>query len=215
MAELRSFLIGVIVAGVLLGAVAVALGAFGGDDSNPTTARLISSPVATSTAQTSPGPDTTALPTLAATTQPSPTAGATEGPTAEPTEEATNTPEPEPTADAVSVYVGLASVYVSDLLAQIDYVVGQGSANPTGSTQSAGIIKEKASQMQSLSPPACLSSAHGTLSSGAGSASAGADQLIAALDSGNDSLVQAALSSLSSARATIAQGAAEVSSAPC
>jgi hypothetical protein len=214
-AELRSFLIGVIVAGVLLGIVAVALGAFGGDDSDPTTARLISSPVATSTAQTSPGPDTTALPTLAATTQPSPTTAATAGATTEPTAAPTDTPAPEPTADPVSIYVAVVSPYVTDLLAQIDYVVGQGSANPSGSTQSAGIIKEKAAQVQNLSPPACLSSAHGTLSSGSGSASASADQLIAALDSGNDSLVQAALSGLSSARGTLAQGAAEVSSAPC
>jgi hypothetical protein len=213
LAELRSFVIGVVVAGALLGIVALALGAFGGDDSDPTSARLLGSPVPTSTAQITPGPDTTTLPTLAPTTQPSPTA--TEGPTTEPTEEATSTPEPEPTTDPVSAYVGLASPYVSDLLAQIDYVAGQGSSNPTGSTQSAGIIKERAAQLQSLSPPACMSSAHGTLSSGASSASAGADQLIAALDAGNDSLVQAALDSLNSARGTLAQGAAEVSSAPC
>jgi hypothetical protein len=115
----------------------------------------------------------------------------------------------------VSVYVGLASPYVADLLAQIDYLVGQGSANPTGSTQSAGIVKERAAQLQNLSPPACLSSAHGTLAQGAGNASAAADQLIAALSASNDSLVQSALANLSSARDTLAQGAAAVSSAPC
>jgi hypothetical protein len=203
----------VVIAGVLLGIVAVALGAFSGDDSDPVAARLLGTPLATPTPRATPGLDTTALPTLAATTQPSPTV--TEGPAAEPTEEPTNTPEPEPTADPVSVYVGIASPYVSDLLAQIDYVVGQGSANPAGSTQSAGIIKERAAQLQNLAPPACLASAHGTLATGAGNAAAGADQLIAALSGGNDALVQAALSSLTSARDTLGQGAAEVSSASC
>jgi len=212
-AELRSFVIGVVVAGVLLGLVAVALGAFSGDDSDPVAARLLGTPPASPTPRVTPGPDTTALPTLAPTTQPSPTA--TEGPEAEPTEEPTNTPEPEPTADAVSVYVGVASPYVADLLAQIDYLVGQGSSNPTGSTQSAGIVKDRGAQLQNLSPPACLSSAHGTLSQGAGNASAAADQLIAALEASNDGLVQAALGNLSSARDTLAQGAAAVSSAAC
>jgi len=212
-AELRSFLIGVVVAGVLLGIVAVALGAFSDEDSDPISARLLGSPVATSTPRVTPGPDTTALPTLAPTTQPSPTP--TEGPEAEPTEEPTATPEPEPTADPISVYVGLVSPYVSDLIAQIDYVVGQDSANPAGSTQSAGIIKERAAQLQNLSPPACLSSAHGTLSTGAGNAAAAADQLIAALAASNEGLVDAALSALSSARGTLGQGASEVSSAPC
>ena len=213
MAELRSFIIGVVVAGVLLGLVALALGAFSGDDSDPVAARLISSPVATSTQDTTTGPETTVLPTLAPTTQPSPTV--TEGPAEEPTEAPTETPEPEPTIDAVSAYVGLVSPYVSDLIAQIDYLVGQGSANPTGSTQSATIVQERAGQLQNLSPPACLSGAHGTLSSGAGNASSAAGQLIEALSASNDSLVQAALSSLSGARGTLGQGASEVSSAPC
>jgi hypothetical protein len=212
-AELRSFLIGVVVAGVLLGIVALALGAFSGGDSDPVAARLLGSPVATATSAVTPGPETTALPTLAPTTQPSPTP--TEGPPPEPTEAPTNTPAPEPTVDPISAYVGLVSPYVSDLLAQIDYMIGQGSANPTGSTQSAGIVKERATQLQNLSPPACLSSAHGTLSTGAGNASAAADQLIAALSSSNDALVQTALSAMSSARGTLSQGASEVSSAPC
>jgi hypothetical protein len=212
-AELRSFVIGVIVAGALLGIVALALGAFSGDDSEPVAARLLSSPVATNTPRVTPGPDTTALPTLAPTTQPSPTA--TEGPAAQPTEAPTDTPEPEPTADPVDVYVAQVSPYVSDLLAQIDYVIGQGSANPTGSKQSAGIIKDRAAGLQALSPPACLASAHGTLSTGAGNAAVAADQLITALDASNDGLVQASLSAISSARDTLAQGSAEVSSAPC
>jgi hypothetical protein len=212
-AELRSFVIGVVVAGVLLGIVALALGAFSSNDSDPVAARLLGSPVATATARVTPGPVTTVLPTLAPTTQPSPTA--TEGPAAEPTDAPTNTPEPQPTTDPVSLYVGLVSPYVSDLTAQIDYLVGQGSANPTGSTQSAGIVKERAGQLQSLSPPACLASAHGTLSTGAGNASVAADQLITALSASNDGLVQAALSLLSSARGTISQGASEVSTAPC
>lgn len=213
MAELRSFLIGVVVAGVLLGIVALALGAFSSNDSEPVAARLLGTPAATATARATPGPETTALPTLEATTQPSPTA--TEESDAEPTAEPTNTPAPEPTIDPISAYVGIASPYVQDLLAQIDYLVGQGSANPTGSTQSAGIVKDRAAQLQNLSPPACLSSAHGTLSQGAANASAAADQLIAALSASSDALVQAALSGLTSARGTLAQGAAEVSSAVC
>jgi hypothetical protein len=179
--EIRSFIIGVVVAGVLLGIVAIALGAFGGDDEDPATARLLTTPVATATSQSVPDIGTTALPTLAATTQPSPTAEPTEETAPEPTEAPTNTPEPEPTADPVSIYVALVSPYVNDLLAQIDYLVGQGSANPSGSTQSAQIVQSLAGSLQSLSPPACLSSAHGTLSTGAGNASAAAGQLIAGL----------------------------------
>ena len=198
----------------MLGIVALALGAFSGGDNNGAVARLLTTPAASPTVRATQGPETTALPTLAPTTQPSPTATqavATEQPTAAPT----NTPAPQPTVDPVSAYVGLASPYVADLLAQIDYLAGQGSANPTGSTQSAGIVKEKAAQLQSLSPPACLSAAHGTLAQGAGEASAAADQLIAALSASNAGQVQTALSALSVARGTLAQGAAAVSAASC
>ena len=78
-----------------------------------------------------------------------------------------------------------------------------------------GVQPARAAQLLNLSPPACLSSAHGTLSNGAGSASAGADQLIAALQANNPALVQTALASLGAARGTLAQGASEVNSAPC
>jgi hypothetical protein len=213
-AELRSFLIGVVVAGVLLGIVALALGAFSGNDNNGAVARLLTTPAASPTVRSTQGPDTTVLPTLAPTTQPSPTATPTPE-AAEPTVAPTNTPAPQPTVDPVSAYVSLVSTYVGDLDAQIDYLAGQGNANPTGSTQSAGVVKDRAALLQNVSPPACLSAAQGTLAQGAGEASAAADQLIAALASSDAGGVQTALSALSVARGTLAQGAAAVSSAPC
>ena len=154
MAELRSFFIGVVVAGALLGLIAVALGAFSGDSSEPVAARLLGSPAATSTPRSTPLPETTALPTLASTPQPSPTPDdaattkATEAP-----EEPTNTPEPLPTADPVAVYVATIQPIASDLEANIAFVIGQGSANPSGSTQAASTIKNLASRMAAASPP--------------------------------------------------------------
>lgn len=213
MAELRSFLIGVVVAGVLLGIVAVALGAFSGDESEPVAARLLGSPVASPTPGVTPALDTTALPTLAPTTQPSPTPA--EGPTEEPTEEPTNTPEPEPTVDPVNLYLAIIQPIVGDMDVNIAYIIGQGSANPEGSTQAANTLKALASRLVAAAPPACLASAHDTLIQAANESNAAADQLIAALSSSNDTLVQAALSSMGTARNTLGSGAAAVSSAVC
>ncbi len=216
MAELRSFFIGVVVAGVLLGLIAIALGAYSGDSSEPVAARLLGSPIATSTPRATPLPETTALPTLAATTQPSPTLddAATTEPTEAP-EEATNTPEPLPTPDPVAVYVATIQPIASDLAANIAYVIGQGSANPTGSTQAANTIKNLASRMAAALPPACLASAHGTLTQGANQAAAAADELIGALSASNAGLVQAALSAVGTAQGTLNTGAAAVANAPC
>ena len=219
MAEIRSFVVGVVVAGVLLGIVAIALGAFSSEGGNSPQAIVIGgTPPASPTARATQRPVTTALPTVAATRQVSPTAAATNpatSPTAQATAAATKTPSPQPTANPVAAYVSAVSILVTDLGAQIDYVAGQGSANPSGSTTSAGIIKEKAAAIQALSPPACLSSADATLTQGASSASAGADQLIAALSASNQALVSAAISTLTSAKATLGQGAAAVSAASC
>jgi hypothetical protein len=212
-AELRSFLIGVIVAGVLLGIVAVALGAFSGDDSPTTSARLLDGTEATPTPSAVPDVGTTALPTLAPTTQPSPTPA--EEPSAEPTEEPTDTPEPEPTTDPVDLYLAIVQPIVGDLDANIAYVIGQGSQNPSGSTQAANTIKDLAGRMNAASPPACLSSAHATLVQAANEASAAADQLIAALGASDSGLVQTALSAMDTARGTLGSGAAQVSSAEC
>ena len=216
MAELRSFFIGVVVAGVLLGLVAIALGAFSGDSSDPIAARLLGSPVATSTPRVTPGPATTALPTLAPTTQPSATPD--DAPTTEPTEpaaEPTNTPLPQPTADPVAVFVATIQPIAGDFDANIAFVIGQGSANPTGSTQAANTIKDLAARMAAASPPACLVSAHDTLTQGANQAAAAADQLIAALSTNNSGLVQAAISSFGTAQGTLNAGSAAVANAPC
>jgi hypothetical protein len=204
----------VVVAGVLLGIVALALGAFSGGSDNGAVARLLTTPAASATVRATQGPDTTVLPTLAPTTQPSPTATQTPE-SAEPTAAPTNTPVPQPTVDPVSAYVGLVSTYVTDLEAQIDYLAGQDASNPTGSTTSAGIVKERAALLQNVSPPACLSAAQGTLAQGAGEASAAADQLIAALSGSDSGQVQTALSALGVARSTLGQGAAAVSAASC
>jgi hypothetical protein len=214
-AELRSFLIGVVVAGVLLGIVAIALGAFSDDDGPRVAARLLTSPTAGATTQATSGPETTVIPTLAPTTQPSPTAEATEAPGAEPTAAPTDTPEPEPTADPVNQYLAVIQPIVGDLDVNIEYVIGQGSANPSGSTQAANTILGLAGRMGAASPPACLSSANATLVQGANEAAAAANQLIAALSASDSGATQAALSAMGVARNTLGQGAAAVSSAAC
>ncbi len=213
MAELRSFLIGVVVAGVLLGIVAIALGAFSSDDSDPVVARLLGSPVATATPRATPGLQSTALPTLAATTQPSPTP--TEGVAPEPTEEPTSTPEPQPTVNPIDLYLAIIQPIVGDLDTNIAYVIGQGSSNPAGSTQAANTIKDLAARMVAASPPACLSAAHDTITQGSAQAATAADQLLAALSASDDGLVQVALSAMGTAVSTLGSGAASVSSAPC
>ena len=219
MAELRSFLIGIIVAGVVLGIIALALGAFGGDSEGAPTARVIGTPLASATAKATQRPVTTALPTTVATRLASPTVAATTPattPTTQPTAAAaTSTPKPQPTANPVTAYVNAASPVVTDLVAQIDYLVGQGTANPSGSTQAAATVKSLAARLQGIAAPACLSAGHGTLTQGAGSASSAADQLIAALGASNNAAAQTALGNLSAAKATLNQGAAAIQSATC
>lgn len=219
MAEIRSFLIGIVVAGVVLGIIALALGAFGGDSEGSPTAKLLpGSLTASPTVRATQRPATTALPTTAATRAASPTVAATTATTPTPqstTSAATSTPKPQPTANPVTAYVNAASPAVSDLVAQIDYLVGQGTANPTGSTQAAGTVKSLAARLQGISAPACLSAGHATLTQGAGAASAAADQLIAALGASNNSAAQTALGNLSAAKTTLNQGAAAIQSASC
>jgi hypothetical protein len=217
-AEIRSFIVGVVVAGVLLGIVAVALGAFSSEGEESPTARLLGTPPASPTVRATQRPATTALPTVAATRPVSPTAAATSpatSPTVQATAAPTNTTAPQPTANPATAYTSAASVYVTDLGAQIDYVAGQGSANPDGSKASAAIIKEKAAAIVALNPPACLSNADATLTQGANAASAAADQLIAALGASNQAAVSTAISNLNSAKATLGQGASAVSAARC
>jgi hypothetical protein len=219
-AEIRSFIIGVVAAGVAVGILFLALGAFSGEGEESPTARLLpgSTPPASPTVRATQRPATTALPTVAATRAVTPTAEATSpatSPTAQATATATNTPAPQPTANPVAAYTSAASVYVTDLGAQIDYVTGQGTANPSGSKTSAAIIKEKAGAILALSAPACLSSAHGTLTQGANAARIAADQLVVALDANNAAAVSTAISNLNSAKATLGQGAAAISAANC
>ncbi len=213
MPELRSFLIGVVVGGVLLGIVAIALGAFSGDDYDPVVARLLGSPVATATPRVTPALHTTALPTLAPTTQPSPTQ--TDGTAPEPTKEPTSTPEPQPTVDPIDLYLAIIQPIIGDLDANVAFLIGQGSSNPAGSTLAANTIKDLAARMASASPPACLSTAHGTLIQGSNQAVAAADQLLAALSASSGGLVQVALTAMATARSTLGSGTAAVSSAPC
>ena len=218
MAEIRSFVVGVVVAGVLLGIVALALGAFGGDSEGSPTARLLGTPPASSTVRATQRPATTALPTTVATRPPSPTVAATSPattPTPQTTAAATSTPKPQPTQNPVTAYVNAASPVVTDLVSQIDYLVGQGTGNPSGSTLAAGTVKGLAGRLQGIAAPACLSAGHGTLTQGAGAAGSAADQLITALGNSNDAAAQTALSNLSAAKATLNQGAAAIQSATC
>jgi hypothetical protein len=217
-AEIRSFIVGVVVAGVLLGIVAVALGAFSSEGEESPTARLLGTPPASPTVRATQRPATTALPTVAATRPVSPTAAATSpatSPTAQATAAPTNTPAPQPTANPATAYANAVAVVVPDLGAQIDYIASAGSSNPSGSTQAANTVKSLAARILGLSAPACLSTAHGTLTQGANSANAAADQLIAALGANNQAAVSTAISNLNSAKATLGQGAAAVSAARC
>ncbi len=210
MSEFRSFFIGILVAGVVLGLIALALGAFSGDDDSPT-ARLLGTPVASPTAQSTLSAGSTAIPTLPSPTQAAPQATSDIQPTAE----ATATSEPVPTPDPVTIYVATIQPIVFDMDANVTYLTGQGSANPSGSTLSAETVKGLALRMQSASPPACLTTAHNILVQGALAASVAADQLIAALDQGNASLVSAALAGLGAARTTLSQGSTAVSNSAC
>jgi hypothetical protein len=218
-AEIRSFLIGAVVAGIFLGIVAVALGAFDSESQATPTARLLGgTPPASPTPRPSGSTAVTPIPTTAPTRAPvSPTAAATNTQAAEPspTSGPTNTPVPQPTVNPIDAYVNSASPVVSDLVAQITYVAGQGSNNPAGSTQAANTIKALAARLQGISPPACLASAHGTLTQGASAASLGADQLLAALSSNNSAAVQTAISNLNAASGTLNQGANAIRNANC
>ena len=218
MAEIRSFVVGVVVAGVLLGIVAIALGAFSSEGKDSPTARLIGTPPASPTARATQRPATTALPTTAPTRQPSPTVSATApatSPTSQATAAATATTAPQPTANPATAYANSVSIAVPDLGAQIDFIASAGSSNPSGSTQAANTVKQLAARILGLSAPACLSTAHGTLAQGANAANAAADQLITALNASNQAAVSTAISNLNSAKTTLAQGAAAVSAASC
>lgn len=218
MAEIRSFIVGVVVAGVLLGIVAVALGAFSSEGEESPTARLLGTPPASPTVRATQRPATTALPTVAATRPVSPTAAATSpatSPTAQATAAPTNTTAPQPTANPATAYANAVAVAVPDLGAQIDYIASTGSSNPSGSTQAANTVKSLAARILGLSAPACLSTAHATLTQGANSASSAADQVIAALGASNQAALSTAISNLNSAKATLGQGASAVSAARC
>jgi hypothetical protein len=217
-AEIRSFIVGVVVAGVLLGIVAVALGAFSSEGEESPTARLLGTPPASPTVRATQRPATTALPTVAATRPVSPTAAATSpatSPTAQATAAPTNTTAPQPTANPATAYANAVAVAVPDLGAQIDYIASTGSSNPSGSTQAANTVKSLAARILGLSAPACLSTAHATLTQGANSASSAADQVIAALGASNQAALSTAISNLNSAKATLGQGASAVSAARC
>jgi hypothetical protein len=216
-AEIRSFVVGVVVAGVLLGIVAIALGAFSGDGDESPTARLLGTPPASATARATSGPLTTALPTTVATRPPTtPTAAVTApatGTAASPTAAPSNTPAP--TQNPAAAYISAASVAVTDLGVQIDYLVATGSSNPGGSNQAAGTVKALAGRLQGLSAPACVASGHATLTQGAAAANSGADQLISALSANNQGGISAALNTLSGAKGTLGQGAAAIANAAC
>jgi hypothetical protein len=217
-AEIRSFVVGVVVAGVLLGIVAVALGAFSSEGEESPTARLLGTPPASPTVRATQRPATTALPTVAATRPVSPTAAATSpatSPTAQATAAPTNTTAPQPTANPATAYANAVSIAIPDLGGQIDYIAAAGSSNPSGSTQAANTVKSLAARILGLSAPACLSTAHATLTQGANAATAAADQVIAALGASNQAALSTAISNLNSAKATLGQGASAVSAARC
>jgi hypothetical protein len=227
-AELRSFIIGVTIAAVVLGIAAVAFGAFdGGDGGSPSVTVLgTATPARTAVASptrsgTSPAgttgtpaltqaPVNTVAPTATRTQVPIATATATR--VAQPT-----TPPATPTPAGTSV--ALYKQRLSDLSAQTNYALGQAnSPNPDdagwkqNSIAAAQNIQALASAINSAPPPSCAAGVHSTVSSGATQASSGAGLLISGAYSGDSTQISQAAGTLGSALQAIYAGISGVNS---
>ena len=224
MAELRSFIIGVTIAGLVLLVAGLAFGLFSDDSSGSPSVRLLGTPPATRTpapaATRDPSEFTPVAPT-ATSEAPAETPGAEtpatgETPggiqTATPTLEVAPTAEatPEPEVNTVAVYVDTANQYTPGLVGQIDYLIGNVNAPNITSEEwrnftldSAQTVQGLAAALAGVAAPACASDAHGTLVAAANQASVSAGQVIAAVNAINASAATAASGGLGAARDAI------------
>jgi len=228
-AELRSFIIGVTVAGAVLLIGGLAFGLFGDDTSGSPSVRLLGTPPATRTpapAATRDPSEFTPVPPTSTSGVPAggtPGAGETPGgiqtatPTLEvaPTVEATEVP---PVVNPVSEYVASANQYAPPLLAQVEYLIGNANAPAIASQdwrtftlESAQNIQALAGALAGLAAPGCVSGAHGTLVAAANQASAAAGQVIAGVNANDAAAVSAAAGGLGASRDLVGAAVTEVS----
>jgi hypothetical protein len=232
-AELRSFIIGVTIAGAVLLFAGLAFGLFGDDNGGSPSVRFLGTPPATRT----PPPAVTRAPSEFTPVPPTstPVVPAGETPGAEtavpgtteiPIQTATPTLEVAPTAAAtatpevntVAVYVDTANLYTPGIVAQIDYLIGNVNApNITSAewrsftTESAQAVQGYAASLAGVAAPACVAGAHGSLVTAANQASASAGEVITAVNANNGSAATAASVGLSAARDAINNAVANVS----
>jgi hypothetical protein len=230
-AELRSFIIGVTIAGLFLLVGGLAFGLFGDDTSGSPSVRLLGTPPATRT----PPPATTRDPSELTPVPPSATSEtATTGTqaagntpsaiqTATPTLEVAPTADVEPTeappvVDPVDDYIAAANQYAPALLAQIEYLLGNASAPNITATdwrtftlESAQNIQALAGALAGIAAPGCVSGAHGSLVAAANEASAAAGQVAAGVNANDAAAVGAATGPLGAAQSLVGGAVTEVS----
>ena len=226
MAELRSFIIGVTIAAVVLGIAYVAFG-MGGDDNDSPTIRQLTTPTAAANRTTTPTntrpPNATTGPTGAtgaALTQPpaatqatAPTATRTAVPIATATTAPVATQPPAATATPAGTSPALYGQRLTNLQAQVQYAQSQANApNPAdagwkqNSITAAQNIQALAASLTGAPAPACASSIHGTVTSGANTASAGATSLINGANSGDTGAISSAAGQFATALQSINAG---------
>jgi len=134
----------------------------------------------------------------------------------------TATPTLEPAAAAQSGYANGAATLSAGLDAQIAYLIERAAAPALEdaswrqfTSQAAQNVKALAADLERLSPPACLTAAHGSLLQAARQAAAAADLILGGVSSANAGQVSQAGSALGVARSSLAQAAAAVRSASC
>ena len=241
MAELRSFIIGVTIAGALLLFAGLAFGLFGSDSSGSPSVRLLGTPPATRTpapgATRSPSEFTAVVPTETPAvpagetptvpagetpaTGETPSAIQTATPTLEvaPTEAATAAPTATPQVNETGAYIDSANQYTPALVAQVEYLISNVNAPSVNdpswqafTLESAQNIQGLAAGLAGISAPACVSAAHGSLVAAANQASASAGGVIAAVQAGDAGAASAAGGGLVAARDAINGAVATVSS---
>jgi hypothetical protein len=240
MAELRSFIIGVTIAGIVLVFAGLVFGVFGSSGGNSPSVRLLGTPPATRTpapaTTRSPSEFTPVVPTAISQLPPAETPGEgtpaaetplpgvptspLQSPTPTPTLEVAPTAAPTatPQTNEVTVYVDSANQYTPSLVAQIEYLIGNTSAPAVGdpswksfTLESAQYVQGLAGSLASIPAPACVASAHGGLVAAANQASAAASQVAAAVNADNPGAVTSAGAGLAGARDAINSAVADVS----
>jgi len=127
-----------------------------------------------------------------------------------------------PGAAGQGSYPNAATSLASALDAQIAYLIER-AASPAledaswrqFASQAAQNVKSLAADVERLSPPACLASAHAGLVQAARQASAAADLMLAGVSASNSGQVSQAGSAFGVARASLGQAADAVRSASC